>query len=417
MKKGQYINLKREFRIFRRRINGKPLIYLDSAATSQKPEQVIRAVSDFYAKHNANVHRGVYQLAEEATAMYEGVRKKVAEFIGAELPEEIIFTRGTTESINLVAYTWGEANIKRGDNIVATIMEHHSNFIPWQELCKRKNAQLRLAPITREGKLDVKKFYELIDRKTKLVAITHASNVLGTIKPIANIARNLRIKNNKLRILVDGAQAVSHMPINVGKLDCDFYPFSGHKMLGPTGVGVLYAKKDILEKMPPFLFGGNMIRRVSTTARTAWNDVPWKFEAGTASIAQVIGLGAAINYLQKIGMRRIAEHDHSITSYVLNKMKDIRGIEIYGPRTAQDRVGVIAFNIKGIHPHDLATLLDKEGIAVRAGHHCAMPLHREALGTEASVRISLYIYNSEEDVDIFIKALEKICAAFTEKLY
>lgn len=406
--------IRNDFPILRRKINGKQLVYLDSAATSQKPKQVVKATADFYFKHNANTHRGVHQLAEEATEMYELARQKTADFIGAKSAEEIIFTRGATEAINLLARSWGEKNIKRGNNIITTIMEHHSNFVPWQELCKRKKAQLRAAPITKDGRLELKKFYSLIDKKTKLIAIAHASNVLGTINPMAEISRCLKsiISNLKPKLFVDGAQAIPHMPINVQKLGCDSYAFSGHKMLGPTGVGVLYARKEILEEMTPFLFGGHMIRKVSSKKAAEWNDIPWRFEAGTASIAQVIGLGAAMDYLRKIGMKRIAECEHSLTLYALNKMKNIKGMEIYGPQTANERAGVISFNISGVHPHDLATLLDQKGIAVRAGHQCAMPLHREALGIEASARASFYFYNTKDEIDKLVSALKSIQKMF-----
>ena len=428
----EFRNLRKDFPILKRKINGKPLVYLDSTATSQKPKQVIKVVSDFYENCNANVHRGTYQISEEATEMYEGVREKVRKFIGADSIEEIIFTRGATESINLVCYTWGEANVKRGDNIVTTIMEHHSNFVPWQELCRKKGAELRIAPITKDGKIDLNKFYKLVNRKTKLVAINHASNMLGTINPVERIVKTLYPKPYTLnpKVLVDAAQSVPHLPTDVKKLSCDFLAFSGHKMLGPTGVGILYVKKDVLETMPPFMVGGHMIREV-TTKESHWNDIPWKFEAGTSNIAQVIGLGAAIDYLSSVGMENIRKYEEGLTRYALRELQKVRGLRIFGPKNVKDRVGVISFVMEevhpvrsrervssrstsnGVHPHDIATLLDQEGIAVRAGHHCTMPLHREALDIEASARASLYIYNTREDIDRLVKALLKIQKMFT----
>lgn len=398
--------LRNDFPILKRKINGRTLVYLDSAATSQKPKQVINAVSSFYSKYNANIYRGIYQISEEATALYEIVRKKVKDLINSDTTEEIVFTRGTTESINLIRYTWGEAIIRRGDNIVTTIMEHHSNFVPWQELCRKKKAELRIAPITKDGKLDLGKFYKLINKKTKLIAISHASNMLGTINPVAEISRKLKTRKLEARILVDGAQSVPHMPVDVRKLGCDFFAFSGHKMLGPTGIGVLYAKKDVLENMPPFLTGGHMIREVNTRS-VSWNDIPWKFEAGTPNIAGVIGLGVAIDYLGKAEIKNIREHEEMLTSYAILKLRKISGLTIYGPKNCKNRVSVISFTIKGAHPHDIATLLDYDGISVRAGHHCTMPLHREALGIEASARASFYIYNTKDDVDRLVKTLKK----------
>ncbi len=405
----------KDFPILKRKVNGRPLIYLDSAATSQKPKQVVNAAADFYYKHNSNTHSGVYALAEEATQLYESAREKTAGFIGAQV-HEIIFTKSATEAINLTAHSWGETNVAKGDNIVVTIMEHHSNFVPWQELCRKKGAQFRIAPITQEGRLNLKKLYSLVDKRTKLVAITHASNVLGTINPIAEIIKTLNAKFHTLplkadppraesaKILVDGTQAIPHLPANVKKMDCDFYAFSGHKMLGPTGVGVLYAKEEILQAMPPFLTGGHMIKKV-TSKLSEWADAPLKFEAGTANIAEVIGLGAAIDYLNAIGMERIWQREKELINYAIKKMKGVQDLIIYGPDTSSNRVGVISFNIKGVHPHDLATLLDQKGIAIRAGHHCAMPLHREALKIEASCRVSFYIYNTRQDIDKFVEAL------------
>jgi len=427
MKKSQALkSVRKEFPILKTKTNGKPLVYLDSAATSQKPKAVLDTMQEFYENYNANIHRGVYAISEKATEQYENARGRVAEFIGAKDSSEIVFTSGTTQSVNLVAYTWGFANVKRGDNVVTTIMEHHSNFVPWLELCKKKGVQLRIALITKDGKIDLKEFYQLINRKTKLVVLTHVSNVLGTINPIERITKTLNAKphtparspfrpsssearQGRLypKIFIDGAQAVPHMLVNVQKLGCDFYVFSGHKMLAPTGVGVLWAKRELLEETPPFLTGGHMIREV-TTRGAGWNDVPWKFEAGTAPIAEVIGLGAAIDYLTKIGMNTIRAYEECLTRYAMDKMKRIPGLVIYGPQNPRDRVGVISFTVEGAHPHDLATLLDEEGIAIRAGHHCAMPLHREALKIEASVRASFYIYNTKQEVDKLVRALAKV---------
>ncbi len=396
---------KNDFPIFKRRMNGKPLLYLDSAATAQKPTQVIKALSDFYLRHNANVHRSSYLLAEEASEMYENARKKVAYFLGASV-EEIIFTGGATEALNLAAFSWGEANIKRDDNIITTIIEHHSNFLPWLLLCRRKGAKLKIVPLTKGCRLDFGRFYKLIDGRTKLVTITHASNVLGTINPIEEIIPRARIKNKTLRVLVDGAQAAPHIPVNVNKLDCDFYVISGHKLMGPTGIGALYAKKEILEAMPPFMTGGHMIKKV-TSYDVQWNDAPWRFEAGTPRIAQAIGLGTAIDYLECIGMRKIKSHENELTKYALAKFGEMKELEIYGPKDTENRLGVISFNIKGAHAHDVATLLDHDGIAIRAGHQCAMPLHREALKIEASLRASFYIYNTKEDIDKLVAGLSR----------
>lgn len=397
--------LKKDFPIFKKKVNGKKLVYLDSTATSQKPRQVIEKLKEYYERYNANIHRAVYTIGERATQEYEDVRVKVADFIVASSPEEIVFTKGATEAINLVAYTWGEVNVRRGDNVVTTIMEHHSNFVPWQRLCKKRGAEFRVAPLTKEGKLDLKKFYSLVNKRTKLVAVTHASNMLGTINPVADITKKVKTKNRNTKVLIDGVQAVPHMPANVQKIGCDFYAFSGHKMLGPTGVGVLWARREILEEMPPFLTGGHMINEV-TVENSTWNEVPHKFEAGTQNIAQVVGLGAAIDYLQKIGMRNVYRHEDELTRYALSRFKKIKGLELYGPKNARDRVGTISFNIKGVHSHDIAQIVAEEGICIRAGHHCTMPLHLY-LGIDASARASFYIYNTKEDVDKLVKALLK----------
>ncbi len=395
--------VRKDFPIFERKIRGKPLIYLDSAATSQKPNSVIEAISDFYRNYNANIHRGIYQIAEEATKAYEQVREKTAKFIGAKSSSEIIFTRNTTESINLVAYTFGRENLKSGDNVIVTLMEHHSNFVPWQELCKRKGARFLAAEITKEGKLDLDKFLKLIDKKTKLIALAHISNMLGTINPIEEIIRRVKKKNRDVKVLVDGAQGIAHLKVDVAALDCDFYAFSSHKMLGPTCVGVLFVKKDILETLPPFLTGGHMVKAVSVK-ETIFNDLPWRFEAGTQNIAGVIGLGKAIDYLEKISLKEIKGYLKNLTAYALTELGSIEGIEIYGPKNPKERASLISFNLRGAHPHDLAQFLDRENIAVRAGHHCALPLHH-FFGIDASLRASFYIYNLKEEVDKLKEAL------------
>lgn len=399
-------NPRKDFPILKRKIRGKPLIYFDNGATSQKPKQVIKAVSDFYAKHNANIHRGAYRISEEAALLYEKTREKSAEFIGADFPEEIVFTKGATEAINLAAKSWGEKNIKRGDNIVTTVMEHHSNFVPWQIIAKRKRAELRIVGTTKKGGFSLEEFNKLADKKTKLVALTHASNTLGSILPVEKVAGIIKTRKLGAKLLVDATQTVPHLPVSVKKLGCDFLAFSGHKMLGPTGVGVLFAKKEILEGMPPFLFGGQMIKEVSSK-ETSFNDIPWKFEAGTPNIAQVVGLGKAVDYLKEIGLEKIKRYEEHLTDYALGKLNSFKNIEIYGPENPKKRIGIIAFNLKGVHSHDLATLMDQEGIAIRAGHHCAMPLHREVLGVESSSRISFYLYNVKEEIDRFLEALKK----------
>lgn len=376
------------------------LVYLDSASTSLKPIQVIKSVTDFYEQYTANVHRGVYRESEEATAKFEETREKVAKFIGGE-SDEIIFTKNTTEAINLVAKTWGEENIAKGSKILLSIMEHHSNLLPWQELAKKKEAKLIFLDITDEAELDLSKLDKMLNG-VSLIAITHISNVLGIINPIKEIIKKAHKAGAK--VLIDGAQAVGHLRVDVKKLGCDFYVFSGHKMLGPSGVGVLWMKKEIVDKLEPFLTGGGMVSKVSQEEAT-YLDSPQKFEAGTPNIEGVIGLGAAVDYLQNIGIENIREHEKALTKYVLEKLTKIRGLTIYGP--FKNRSGIIAFNLGNIHPHDLASMLDPDGIAVRAGHHCAMPLHKR-LGIKASVRISFHIYNSLKDIDELVESLQKV---------
>jgi len=375
-------------------------VYLDNSATTFKPQSVIEAINEYYTDYSANVHRSIYQIGEKATAEYEKSRKKVSEFIHTET-NSIIFTRGTTESINLVAYAWGRQNIQAGDEILLTEMEHHSNLIPWQICAKETGAILKFIPFKDNGTLDLSEPEKWFTPKTKLVAVIHQSNVFGTINPIKEI---INLAHNVGAItLVDAAQSVPHQQVNVQEFDCDFLAFSGHKMLAPTGVGVLYGKPEILESMNPFLGGGEMIRSVSLTDST-WNDIPWRFEAGTPNIAQAIGLGAAIDYIQEIGMDQIHRHEQKLLKYALMKMREIPEVTIYG--SAPNRGSVISFNIENIHPHDLAQLLDSDGIAIRAGHHCAQPIMKK-LGVSATGRASFYLYNSEKDVDRLCDSLVK----------
>jgi cysteine desulfurase/selenocysteine lyase len=397
------LKIREDFPILRREVNGKPLIYFDNAATSQKPSVVIETLGRYYSEYNANIHRGIHKLAEEATLAHEEAREKIAKFINANRTEEIVFTRNATEAINLVAYTWGRANIVPGDKIVLTIMEHHSNIVPWQLLAQEKNAQIEFIKIDSEGLLLQDDIKRMIDDRTKLVCVTHASNVLGTINPIKEITRAAHAHG--ALVLVDAAQSVPHLRVNAKDMDCDFMAFSGHKMLGPTGIGVLYGKSKHLESMPPFLGGGEMIREVHITGAT-WKDPPYKYEAGTPNIAGAIGLGAAVDYLRKIGMDNVHEHEKEITRYALNKMSQVEGLVIFGPKDVNQRVGVVSFNLGDIHAHDLASIMDEDGIAIRSGHHCAQPL-MEFLNIPAASRASFYIYNMKEEVDVFINVLEK----------
>jgi cysteine desulfurase/selenocysteine lyase len=392
-----------DFPILKRQVNGKPLIYFDNAATSQKPKAVIETIDRYYREYNANIHRGIHKLAEEATLAHEEAREKIAKFINAKRTEEIIFTRNATEAINLVAYSWGRANVSKGDKILLTIMEHHSNIVPWQLLAQEKGAQVEFIKIDEESMLQQDEVHELIDEKTKIVCVTQASNVLGTINPIKDIAR-VAHRFGAL-VLIDAAQSVPHMAVDAKDADCDFMAFSGHKMMGPTGIGVLYGKSEHLQKMPPFLGGGEMIKEVHTTG-ASWKDLPYKYEAGTPNIAGAIGLGAAVDYLRRIGMENVHDHEKEMTKYALNRMADVKGLVTYGPRAIDRRVGVVSFNLGDIHAHDLASILDEEGIAIRSGHHCAQPL-MEFLQVPAMSRASFYIYNTKEEVDVFINALEK----------
>lgn len=387
---------------------GVPLIYLDNAASSQKPRSVIEAMDDYYRRYNANVHRGIHKLSEQATAAYEGARVKIRKFINASSKREIIFTRGTTEGINLVAQTWGRANLKPGDVVLSTVMEHHSNIVPWQILAAEKEFVIKYIPLREDGTLDLDVYTRLLNEGgVKLVTVMHVSNVLGTINPVAEMARQAHAAG--ALILVDGAQSTPHMPVDVQALDADFFVFSGHKMLGPTGSGVLYGKRALLEAMPPWMGGGDMIASVRLEGST-WNELPYKFEAGTPSIAEAIGLGYAIDYLAEIGMETIQAHEHTLTEYVLERLSEVPDLKVYGPDAAR-KGAVAAFTFAGIHPHDVAQMLDAEGIAVRAGHHCAMPLH-DYLGLAASTRASFYLYNRLSEVDSLIEALYKARKAF-----
>ncbi len=399
--------IRADFPILSRQVRGQPLVYLDSAATSQKPLPVLEAMETFYRRSNANIHRGIHLLSEEATEAYEEAHRKVAEFIGAESWREVIFTRNTTESINLVAYTWGRTHIGPGDEILLTEMEHHSNLVPWQLLAQEKGARLRFIPVDEAGRLDLSRLDELITPRTRLVACTMMSNVLGTIPPLRRIADAAHAVG--AIVLVDGAQGVPHMPTDVKALGADFLAFSGHKMCGPTGVGVLWGRRELLEEMPPFLGGGDMILRVDWHT-AEWNELPWKYEAGTPAIAEGIGLGAAVDYLRGIGMEAVRAHEEAIVAYALERLEEVPGVRVYGP-PAEERGGVVAFTLEGAHPHDISTLLDREGIAVRAGHHCAMPLHKK-LGLGATTRASFYIYSVPSEVDRLVEALYRVKAIF-----
>jgi cysteine desulfurase/selenocysteine lyase len=391
----------KDFPILSRIIDGKKLVYLDNAATSQKPRQVIEAITHYYEHYNANVHRGIHTMSEEATAAYEGVREKIAHFIGAKETCEIIYTRGTTEAINLVAATWGRQNVLPGDEILLTPMEHHSNLVPWQQLAAEREAKLVFLELTEDGEVSLESAKKLINAKTRLVAISQMSNVLGSIPPVREIADLAHAVGAV--VLVDGAQGVPHLPTSVKDLGCDFLAFSFHKMLGPTGVGVLWGKKEILEKMPPYMFGGDMISSVARD-KSRFNELPWKFEAGTPNIADVIASGAAIDYLNRLGMDQIRAHEIAITDYALKALSKQRGVHIYGPAEAEKRGGVIAFNVDGVHPHDLGQILSDQGIAIRAGHHCCQPLMKD-LKVMGTARASFYIYNTTAEVDMLVAAL------------
>lgn len=398
------------FPILNQEVNGEPLVYLDSAATSQKPVGVIEAVNKYYREYNSNVHRGVHTLGTKATDGYEGAREKVRKFINAKSTQEVIFTKGTTESINTVASSYAVANLKQGDEIVITYMEHHSNIIPWQQAAKMTGATLKYIPLQEDGSISLEDVKKTVTSNTKIVAVTLISNVLGVINPIKEITKIAH--ENGAVMVVDGAQGVPHMKVDVQDLDCDFLAFSGHKMCGPTGIGVLYGKKSLLENMEPIQFGGEMIDFVNLYDST-WKELPWKFEGGTPIIAGAIGLGAAIDFLEEIGLEHIQQHEHKLSAYALEKMSEIDGIQIYGPMEADRRAGLVTFNIADVHPHDVATVLDAEGIAVRAGHHCAQPLMKW-LDASATARASYYLYNTEEDIDKLVQGLIKTKEYFSD---
>ena len=403
-------SLRDDFPVLKRKVrDGKKLVYLDNAATTQKPIQVIDAISNYYKNNNSNIHRAVHALAEESTEAFEQTRDKVAEFLNIKNSQEIIFVKGTTEAINLVANAWGRDNVKEGDIIVTTEYEHHSNIVPWQLLTQDKKAQLKYIDIDDNGELMIDQLDEYLSTgKVKLVAFSHVSNVLGTITPAKEIIS--KCKNAGVKTLIDGAQAVPHMKVDLTELDCDFYAFSAHKMLGPTGVGVLWAKKEILEKMTPYQGGGDMIREVHKY-ETTWNDLPYKFEAGTPNIADVIGFKTAIEYLQKIGMENIRNHELELTKYALEQMEKVPGITLYGTKEPKKRGGVVSFNFNDVHPHDVGTIIDKDGVAIRSGHHCAQVL-MEKLNVAATNRASFYIYTTKEEIDALIAALQNVAKVF-----
>ena len=398
--------IRKDFPILAQQVHGKPLVYLDNAATSQKPKCVIEALTRFYQMDNANIHRGVHQLSERSTQSYEAARGKVQRFLNAANTREIIFVRGATEGINLVAQTYGRTHVSAGDEIVISAMEHHSNIVPWQMLCEEKGAVLRVIPINDRGEVEFDQFEKLLNRRTKLVAVSHVSNALGTINPVREIVKTAHGWN--VPVLIDGAQAVPHMKVDVRSLDCDFYVFSGHKVFGPTGIGVLYGKEQRLEEMPPWQGGGDMIRSV-TFEKTTYNELPYKFEAGTPDIAGVIGLGAAIDYLDQIGMDAVAAHEHDLLEYGTRALESISGLRLIG--TARKKAGVLSFVIDGVHPHDAGTILDREGVAVRAGHHCAQPV-MDRFGVSATTRASLAFYNTKEDIDALVAGIQKVKEIF-----
>jgi cysteine desulfurase/selenocysteine lyase len=395
-----------DFPILARKIHNKPLVYLDNAATTQKPQAVVDALIYYYTAQNSNIHRGVHTLSEEATASYEESRATVQRFLNAADPREIIFVRGATEGINLVAQTWGRANIRSGDEIVISAMEHHSNIVPWQILCEQQGANLRVAPVNDAGELLLDEFEKLLGPKTKLVAMSHVSNALGTVNPVRKIVEAARRVN--ARVLLDGAQAVPHMPVDVRAIDCDFYAFSGHKIYAPTGIGILYGKAELLEAMPPYQGGGDMISSV-TFEKTLYNRLPYKFEAGTPHVSGAIGLGAALDYVNSVGLDRIARHEKQVLAYGTRRLLEIPGLRLVG--TAKEKEGILSFVLEGIHPHDVGTILDQEGIAIRTGHHCAQPL-MERFGVPATARASLALYNTIEEMDALVRGIEKVREVF-----
>jgi cysteine desulfurase/selenocysteine lyase len=401
--------LRRDFPILDQEVNGRALVYLDNAATTQKPASVLAALESYYRRDNANVHRGIHELSRRATVAYEDARARVGRFVGAADPAEVIFTRGTTESINLMAWSWGLDVLREGDEILLTEMEHHSNVVPWQLVARRTGATLRWLEIDDQGLLELDALPKLLNQRTRLVSLTHVSNVLGTVNPVADIVRTVRERSDAL-VLIDGAQAAPHLPVDVRALGCDAYAFSGHKMCGPTGIGVLWARRALLDSMPPFQGGGEMIRVVEREGST-WADLPHKFEAGTPNIAGAIGLGAAVDYLERVGMAAIARHEHELLTYALDHLPEVPGFRGLGPDQVELRSGVISFTLGDAHPHDISTILDSEGIAVRAGHHCAQLVMRR-LGLPATTRASFYFYNTTDDVDRMVTALHVVKGIF-----
>lgn len=400
--------IRRDFPILSRKINGNPLVYFDNAATSQKPECVLKAMDSYYRHSNANVHRGIHTLANEATSGYEESRNKIRNFINAKTVREIVFTKNITEALNLVVYTWGRKFLRKGDEVILSVMEHHSNIVPWQILAKENKFKLKFIGIDKDGKLDLKQYAKLLNRKTRMVSVVWGSNMLGTINPVEKITD--MAKNNNSRVLIDAAQYAPHAPINVQKTGCDFLCFTGHKMLGPMGTGVLWAHEKLLEEMPPFLGGGDMIKEVYLD-HFVQNELPNKFEAGTPNVAGFIGLGSAVDYLTNLGMDNIHTYEQTLTAYALDKLARIPRLSLYGPMDVNCRGAIITFNIEGIHPHDVAQILDNEGIAIRVGHHCTMPLHLD-LKLNASCRASMYLYNTTEEIDRLAEAIEKVKKIF-----
>ncbi len=420
------VKIRKDFPILEREVNGHKLVYLDNAATSQKPKQVIEAIVDYYENHNANVHRGIHTLSEEATQMCENARKKIALFIGAKTEKEIIFVRNASEAINLVMYSWGEQNVGKGDKVIISLQEHHSNLVTWQVLCEKKGASLKVIDVDEEGSLLLKgggkkvlegvemgSLESLLDERVKLVAVTQVSNVLGTINQLSEIRAQISAKAKQAKFLVDGSQSVPHMPVEVSKMGADFLVFSGHKMLGPTGIGVLWARKEILEEMPPFLYGGDMISEVKLN-KTKWNELPWKFEAGTPNMEGMVGLGAAADYLKELGMKEVERTEKELTGYALKKMEELEKegmIQIYGTKDLSKRSGVLTFNVVGVHAHDTAQILDSFGIAVRSGQHCGAPVV-EKFGVVAMARASLYFYNTKEEIDYLVEKIREVKKIF-----
>ena len=400
--------IREDFPVLSREVHGKPLVYLDNAATSQKPRSVIEALVDYYETYNSNVHRGVHTLSMEATDRYEEAREKVARFINAEAPESVIWTRNATESINLVARSWAEESISRGDEIVVTRLEHHSNLVPWQRIAARNGATLRFLGMTEGGAVDMDGAASVINPRTKLVAVTQVSNSLGTVVPVGELAGMARSVG--AAVLVDGAQSVPHQPVDVQDLDCDFLALSGHKMMGPTGIGALYARREVLEQMEPFLHGGEMVLEVSYE-EASWNELPMRFEAGTPNIADAIALGAAVDYLTGLGMENVREHEKELTAYALDAFGELEEVDLFGPLDVEERGGILSFYSSDVHPHDLGTFMDQEGVAIRTGHHCTMPL-MGALGVPATARASLYVYNTEQEVDALVDALKRALRYF-----